>query len=116
MHKIQKGMVPNPGVEFKSEGRIGVKAEIPLLKSNIPNYVKQWRYKSFTYFGPRLFNILPSELNSFEAPEETVDKIGAFKRKLDKFLSRIPDEPKIQGEARAANSNSLLDQQFYMQQ
>ena len=39
--------------------------------------------------GPKIFNILPKELrNSTESNDN-------FKVNLDKFLSKIPDEPRI---------------------
>ena len=112
MFKIQKGIVPNPGINFGEIGRTGIKARIPNYNRE-PNWIQSLRYDSFNYIGPKLFNLLPNELNNFEAPEGTRDIISSFKNKLDKFLSRFPDEPTVYGLRRAANSNSLLDQQYY---
>ena len=71
------------------------------------------RYNSFNHIGPKLFNLLPSDLNNYEAPERTQDIVTSFKIKLDKFLNCFPDEPTVYGLRRAANSNSLLDQKFF---
>ena len=36
--------------------------------------------------------------------------VKVFKNHLDKFLAQAPDQPTIAGLARAAKTNSLLDQ------
>lgn len=59
----------------------------------------------------RLFNKLPANIRNINMT--TVDK---FKRALDKFLARVPDEPGVQGyvKLRQANSNSIADQMNYI--
>ena len=112
MFKIQQGIVPNPGIKFGQPSR-GIKAEVPLYNRS-PSYVKTLRYKSFNYIGPKLFNLLPDDLSKFCPEQDTSNIVGSFKKQLDKFLAKFPDQPTIQGHARAANSNSLLDQRYYM--
>ena len=70
------------------------------------------RESSFQINGPQLFNKLPKSLRDLTkcGPDE-------FKKKLDHFLSFIPDEPKCKALTPAAmnplsatSSNSLLHQ------
>ena len=65
------------------------------------------REDSFQVTGPMLFNCLPKEIRN-------LTKIGVeeFKESLDRFLSSLPDEPKI-GAAmpfNAQKSNSIMYQ------
>jgi hypothetical protein len=43
-----------------------------------------------------------------------LDPVAGFKSDFDKFLRKIPDQPYIQGLARSANTNSLVDQIIYI--
>jgi hypothetical protein len=42
------------------------------------------------------------------------DHVDLFKNHLDVFLSSIPDQPKVTGLGRAAESNSLLHQLYLL--
>ena len=53
----------------------------------------------------RLFNAIPGELRDI-----TGVKVDMFKRKLDKWLSSVPDTPIIDDYKAAAKSNSIVDQ------
>nr|XP_053639703.1 WAS/WASL-interacting protein family member 3-like [Cherax quadricarinatus] len=57
--------------------------------------------------GPRLFNILPENIRNMAATS-----VEAFKRKLDKYLHKVPDQPGCDGYVgqQASSSNSLVDQ------
>ena len=55
--------------------------------------------------GAKLFNLLPKEIRNIPS-----DKVGNFKSILDKFLSKVPDQPTIPENTRAAEANSLLHQ------
>ena len=50
--------------------------------------------------GPRLFNQFPKNLREF--PNKYEDKpqlaVDSFKKQLDKYLEKIPDEPNLSGE------------------
>ena len=103
--KLSQGLVS--GFETKWQwsdrrGRLAVPASIP---SNAPSDVKKARENFLNVHGARLFNLLPKTLRN----ENSAD-FPLFKNHLDIFLARIPDQPTTAGLARAAVSNSLLDQ------
>ena len=64
--------------------------------------------ESFTNFGPTLFNCLPRAIRDM-----TRCTMEAFKRRLNKFLGNIPDEPHCPSLQNTA-SNSTVDQMQYM--
>ena len=74
------------------------------LARGAPAAVRRARECSLGVRGARLFNLLPASLRN-----ETGNFIK-FKKHLDIFLSGVPDQPTVPGLARAAASNSLLDQ------
>ena len=92
------------------EDRQGRKCELPNLKGS--QSVKTLREQSFQVHGPRLFNSLPRYIRNL-----TKCGIDIFKEKLDLFLEKIPDQPKV-GDLMPATcnqvsgqpSNSLVDQ------
>ena len=53
-----------------------------------------------------MFNSLPKHLRNISGVS-----VDSFKRRLDKFLATVPDQPTVDGYygMRAANSNSLID-------
>ena len=57
--------------------------------------------RSFAVTGPRLWDILPSELNMLTSQQD-------FKDGLTNFLFLFPDNPPVQG-YKSVNDNSLLD-------
>ena len=85
-------------------GRLGRKCSFPSIKNNAPTEIKNIRYACLSVKGPRLFNALPAELRNL-----TNISVKAFKRQLDRYLARVPDEPLIPGYTamRRADSNSL---------
>ena len=90
-------------------------ARPPLLKCKIPpvqnrGNIGTKRENFLSVKGPKLFNILPADIRSSLNCD-----MSAFKKKLDNFLSSVPDEPGVPGycQGRAAASNSLLDQVPY---
>ena len=105
--KILENLVPNCGIkEVKSEVK-GRQCLIPKLKTRM----RRQREASFQVSGPALFNKMPKWIRDSRncGPDD-------FKQRLDRFLSKIPDDPKIQGLIPAAvtpdcqASNSLLHQ------
>lgn len=114
MFKILIGIVPNPNIEFKCNARTGVHATVPLVSATTPAYIKNMKTSAFSYMGPKLFNCLPLNLRSYKPPQTVIDKVGAFKTMLDRYLSLIPDQPTIYGLPRAAASNSIIDQITYI--
>ena len=87
-------------------GRLGRKCSSPPINHNASPDVKRIRYASLAVKGPQLFNILPSEIRNLGNCS-----VEIFKRALDKFLDKVPDEPQIPGYTamRRADSNSLVD-------
>ena len=73
--------------------------------------IKRLRQSSFFYRGPQIYNLLPVELRAFEEiVRPTQDHVDCFKKKLDNYLSLIPDQPTLPTRQRAAETNSLIHQ------
>ena len=110
--KIMEGLVPNPGVlvcESSTKGRL---VKIPPLCTRSSARVKTLREASLNVHGGRLFNALPQSVRNVKNCD-----ISLFKEKLDSFVSKIPDQPKIGNltpdccdQLTAQPSNSLVDQ------
>ena len=91
--KILEKKVPNCGVELKEPNeRLGRLCALPALNKKAPEKVKTLRENSFQVQAPKLFNSLPKKLR-----EKTNCSVEEFKEDLDKFLEKIPDEPKVSG-------------------
>ena len=60
--------------------------------------------KGFLIRGPKLFNVLPRHLRDYNG------RVGTFKYTLDKFLTKIPDQPTCPGYNQSAISNCVIDQ------
>ena len=108
--KILEGFVPNfsdnHGIVSLWSPRRGRSCQVPHISAQAPYRVQQIRNSSFAVHGPRLFNSLPHDVRNFS--DGTVD---ALKARLDKWLSRVPDQPLIPGytNERRIDSNSLVD-------
>ena len=74
------------------------------LDRGAPAAVRRARKSSLAVRGARLFNLLPASLRNQAGSFDT------FEIHLDTFLSGVPDQPTVPGLARAAATNSLLDQ------
>ena len=70
-----------------------------------PASVRHARECSVGVKGAQIFNLLPASLRNFNS-----DHPDSFKANLDMFLSQVPDQPTVSGQARAAESNSLIHQ------
>ena len=100
--KALENLVPDCGVTLGSEDeRRGRMCKIPVLKPK----ERTKREASFQVSGPRLFNSMPKYIRNIRNQED-------FKEKLDKYLTEVPDEPKIGGltPINFQQSNSLLFQ------
>ena len=109
--KILEGKVPNCGITFVENGRKGRLCTIPALKK-CNQRIQTIRENSFQIAGPKLFNCLPAQIRN-----TTKCSIDDFKFKLDQYLAKIPDEPKLPGYIPTATnqytgqpSNSIIDQ------
>ena len=103
-------MVPNLTTERNqiktyTSPRNGRHCVIRATSKTATSHVTSLREGSFCVNGARLFNVLPKHIRNLTDVE-----LPVFKRKLDEFLSTIPDEPQSPGYtvARQAESNSLL--------
>ena len=110
--KILENQVPNPGVMISDPNNKGRLVKIPPLCPRSTARTRTLRESSLNVHGARLFNSLPQYLR-----DKTNCDILEFKEKLDSFLSKIPDQPKIGNLVPAccdqntgAPSNSLVDQ------
>ena len=102
MGKILHYKCPNNiNIQFCAPSRLGTKAVIP-GNSKSSSQRNQTRYDaSFAVMGPRLWNIIPSNLHS-------IDSLLRFKTNLKAFLKTFPDEPLVPGYT-CRNGNSLLE-------
>ena len=89
--------------------RLGRKFEIPRLVKNGRMAIQTLCEQSFQVNGARLFNCMPQKIRSIEKDQ------NLFKPELDKFLSIIPDQPRLWSlvpdpvcRVTARQSNSLL--------
>ena len=85
-----------------SPGRL---CEVKTIPHSAPTPVQRAVEASLAVKGAKLFNLVPKEIRNIDSK-----KINVFKRELDKFLTGIPDEPTVEGQGRAAQTNSLLHQ------
>ena len=108
--KIINELVPNPGIIWSTNPRTGIHAQVQEIKAHASAQVRQLRSSSLSYHGAKTFNCLPIPLCSFMCDNERSPTLEAYKRKLDKFLSTVPDQPTVPGLLRAADSNQLIDQ------
>ena len=100
MYKIANGLVPNNlSLEFYNTSRYGIKCRKPKLRGS--SHLSTVRRHYFTFTGPAIFNILPNEVKQSE-------NLQQFKRRLDRFLSYIPDLPPTPGYP-SINGNTLLE-------
>ena len=105
--KILHDLVPNCGLSFQENSRTGIRAVVPILKTNLPSNIRRLRSNSFTHVAPLLYNLLPTYMRRLFVEK---DPLSTFKRELDILLSTVPDEPTIPGLTRCAKSNSLIHQ------
>ena len=107
--KVIQGHAPNllgrdKVVSTNANPRLGRYCLLPPLNKKAPNYVQTLRENSFSVYGPKLFNELPTELRNFDG------SLASFKCRLDKFLSTVEDQPYDPSKLKLADSNNLRDQ------
>ena len=101
MWKYLNKLVPNDiGVQFYVSLRRGIQAVLPSIPRCRRRIITQYD-SSFAVVGPKLWNVLPAELNQ-------INDFDMFKGKLTKLVLTVPDRPPILGYARA-NNNSLVE-------
>ena len=85
--------------------RRGRECRVRAVVRDSPLSVRKARENSLAVKGAKMFNLLPAEVRN-----HTSDKTDSFKKKLDRFLSDVPDQPTDSEDGRAAETNSLLHQ------
>ena len=101
MWKILHKKCPNDvHVQFTETLRHGQKAVVPSLSTSSSQRNQTLFDSSFAVMGPRLWNIIPTNLHLIEDPLH-------FKSLLTEFVTSIPDEPPVTGYS-CRNGNSLL--------
>ena len=102
IYKIIIGLVHNPGFEVQFQERFNSYYIPPIRQPHAPRWVCRARESSFFFVGPRLYNSLPTHLRLLEdEPHPSQKQVNAFKKRLDKYLTDIPDVP-------GTRANSLL--------
>ena len=106
--KILEGLVPNVGtnkVSSRTSARHGRLCEIPRISNSAPANIRSLLEGSFCIHAGKLFNAIPKSIRNLVGVD-----IATFKKKLDEFLTSIPDEPQSPGYTarRRADSNSLI--------
>ena len=76
-----------------------------LVRCDAPASLRNAKENSLRVRGANLFNLLPRVLRNANHGD-----VLMFKNNLDHYLVDVPDQPTMHGLARAASSNSLLDQ------
>ena len=112
--RIIEGQVPNfdctPIISYQNSRR-GRLCKVPSISPTAPVSIKNIRFSTLPLKGPRLFNALPQNLRNL-----TRCKTDQFKHELDKYISKIPDEPLIPGltKFRRIDTNSVIDWITYL--
>ena len=93
-YKVVIGMVDNPGFEKISYGpRTKIRIS-PKFQRSSAGWIKKARAASLFCHGARLYNCLPHHLRELEdIAHPTKQHVLAFKQRLDKHLTTIPDIP-----------------------
>ncbi|KAK3896125.1 hypothetical protein Pcinc_000193 [Petrolisthes cinctipes] len=95
----------NSAIKEKTNKRRGKLCELGNYNKRAPTRVVTQRMTSMSYRGPTLFNALPRYVRDKEC-----SSVDQFKRVLDRFLTSVPDQPKIPHYSIRALSNSIPDQ------
>ena len=106
--KIIQGRVPNPGISHKHSQRRGKVIVTPPVRSSKSSTAGTLYHNSFNRRAARAFNALPRYIRNL--PNDTSPEL--LKKKIDGFLSSVPDEPRLPGyfPTNSAASNLLEDQ------
>ena len=89
----------NVNIQFSATLRHGQKTAIPTLKKSSSQCNQTLYDNSFEVIGPRLWNLIPSNMHTIEDPLH-------LKEMLTTFVKSFPDEPPVAGYS-CRNGNSL---------
>ena len=102
---ISQDLVKGYDASFSSAERRGRTVVPSTVVRTSPAAVRRARESSLGVKGEKLFNLLPAALRNLNSKH-----VDTFKTNLDVFLKDVPDQPTVSAQARAAETNSLLDQ------
>ena len=107
-YRVVIGLIQFPWFEAYVERGIKLR---PKYNRKASAKIRRIRHSSFFYKGPQLFNLLPESIRQFEEiVEPNQVHVDNFKKRVDEYLEKIPDEPTVSGVPRVATSNSLICQ------
>ena len=105
-------MVPNCGISWSTASRRGRLCSLKSINKKCDKTTEKLIEGSFQRVGPKLFNSIPADIRNL-----TNCTVEEFKFKLDLYLNKVPDEPKVDGLTPSAcdqftgkPSNSIIDQ------
>ena len=103
--KVLEKLVPNFGIQCHTNPRTGRFCLVPHVRSSAAARVQTIRFASLSVNGPRLFNAMPKCVRNMNGCS-----VETFKAALDKYISRVPDEPRVRSLVPycIGSSNSLL--------
>ena len=108
------GLTPNVGIQWSRNPRTGLHVILPKLNLGANSSWKRLKESTISVRGAKLYNSILPELR--QDYSTYVHPLEVFKKKLDHFLRKVPDEPTCYGISRRAQSNSLIDQVVYANQ
>ena len=97
---------PNEGIQLDAHQRRGF---TPKHNNNPPAWLDHCSVLSSCC---KLYNCLPIELRQ-PVPADKEPNFPEFKKKVDEWLAKIPDQPSCSGRPKIAATNSILDQLQY---
>ena len=106
--KILKGLVPNPGLSWDFNDRRGLELLYPPVNRGGLRRFQTLKHHSFFMKAVRTFNCLPHHLRCMNWSAD----MCTVKSLLDKFLTQVPDEPRLSDynvSSRSA-SNEIVEQ------
>ena len=113
--KLLQGLVPNYGISWTITERKGRMINIPKSNYTHSSSAKTMRDQSLVIHGGRIFNLLPQDIRDWSGSAHYL------KRKLDEYLSNIPDQPATSdlipaplNRISCKHSNSLYDWIFHL--
>ena len=98
--KVLEGLVPNinNNIHANNNPRLG-------RKCITVSHTNKYKDSQVTGIGISLFNLIPKSIR-----ELTNVSVEVFKKALDKYLLKLPDEPHLPGlNQRRSRTNSLID-------
>ena len=111
--KIIVGLTPNLDgtrrIVIQHSDRRGRTCRIPPVAQTAMARVQTLQEYSLPVLGARLFNCLPAETRGYDGG------LDSFKRRVDIFLSSVPDKPPLPHYYQSASTNSILQQVEQMQ-